>query len=126
MKLNSSQFNCITYIFIIYFQLAAFRSIQSADGANLTHNFRPVQPLNDRVIYQNNINEITEAPATMTTSTPRMKTTMHHSDVPLNTNSSQHSGQERTWPASCSYFFCFALHILSSWHCIYVCIGLKI
>ena len=81
-------------------QLAAFRSIQSADGANLTHNFRPVQPLNDRVIYQNNINEITEAPTTVTTSTPEMKTTMHHSGAPQNTNSSQHSGQERTWPAS--------------------------
>ncbi|XP_076677298.1 carbonic anhydrase 13 [Andrena cerasifolii] len=81
-------------------QLAAFRSIQSADGANLTHNFRPVQPLNDRVIYQNNINEITEAPGSMTTSIPETKTTIQQSDVPQNTNSSQHSGQERTWPAS--------------------------
>lgn len=36
-------------------QLAAFRGIQSPDGSNLTHNFRPVQPLDGRMIYRNSI-----------------------------------------------------------------------
>ncbi|XP_017796318.1 PREDICTED: carbonic anhydrase 2-like [Habropoda laboriosa] len=42
-------------------QIAAFRSIQSIDGTNLTHNFRPVQPLDGRTVYRN-------SPATETTS----------------------------------------------------------
>ncbi|XP_034179074.2 carbonic anhydrase 2 [Osmia lignaria lignaria] len=39
--------------FISHEQLAAFRSVQSSDGTNLTHNFRPVQPLDGRVVYRN-------------------------------------------------------------------------
>lgn len=34
-------------------QLAAFRDIQSVDGHKLTHNFRPIQPLDDRIVYHN-------------------------------------------------------------------------
>ncbi|XP_076631914.1 carbonic anhydrase 2 [Colletes latitarsis] len=60
-------------LLISHDQLAAFRNIQSSDGKNVTHNFRPVQPLNGRVIYRNNIGEITETPnstsGSMTTTT---------------------------------------------------------
>lgn len=35
------------------FQIAAFRGISSAEGQKLTHNFRPVQPLEDRIVYHN-------------------------------------------------------------------------
>ncbi|KAK0098510.1 hypothetical protein PV326_007577 [Microctonus aethiopoides] len=34
-------------------QIAAFRNIQSTEGVPLTHNFRPVQPLEDRQIFHN-------------------------------------------------------------------------
>ncbi|KAI4501809.1 hypothetical protein M0802_003144 [Mischocyttarus mexicanus] len=34
-------------------QLAAFRNVRTTDGNKLTHNFRPVQPLSDRVVYHN-------------------------------------------------------------------------
>ncbi|KAL6260177.1 hypothetical protein P5V15_007711 [Pogonomyrmex californicus] len=34
-------------------QLAAFRDLQNTEGNKLTHNFRPVQPLEDRVVFQN-------------------------------------------------------------------------
>ncbi|XP_012215868.1 carbonic anhydrase 2 [Linepithema humile] len=34
-------------------QLAAFRDVQNPEGNKLTHNFRPVQPLEDRVVFQN-------------------------------------------------------------------------
>ncbi|CAK9808564.1 Carbonic anhydrase 2 [Anthophora quadrimaculata] len=39
--------------YISHEQIAAFRSIQSTDGTNLTHNFRPVQPLDGRTVYRN-------------------------------------------------------------------------
>ncbi|XP_076376680.1 carbonic anhydrase 1 isoform X1 [Megalopta genalis] len=42
-------------------KLAAFRSIKSNDGSNLTHNYRPVQPLDNRTIYRNINNDSTEA-----------------------------------------------------------------
>ncbi|XP_078053360.1 carbonic anhydrase 1 isoform X2 [Augochlora pura] len=52
-------------------QLAVFRSIKSNDGSNLTHNYRPVQPLDDRTIYRNINNGSTEAtkPAIISPST---------------------------------------------------------
>lgn len=34
-------------------QLAAFRDLRTPEGNKLTHNFRPVQPLEDRVVFQN-------------------------------------------------------------------------
>ncbi|XP_034942701.1 carbonic anhydrase 2-like [Chelonus insularis] len=34
-------------------QLEEFRNVQSNDGEKLTHNFRPIQPLEDRQIYYN-------------------------------------------------------------------------
>ncbi|XP_053999315.1 carbonic anhydrase 7-like [Hylaeus anthracinus] len=100
-------------------QLEVFRGIQSSEGANLTHNFRPVQPLNDRTIYYNSISGNTEtkptsASATSTTSTTtttavpteakgttgttNAPTTV--SITPMNKNGSQHSGQERIWMTS--------------------------
>lgn len=37
-------------------QLAAFRNVRTSDGNKLTHNFRPVQPLADRLVYHNVFN----------------------------------------------------------------------
>ncbi|XP_003401445.1 carbonic anhydrase 2 [Bombus terrestris] len=42
-------------------QLAAFRSIQSFNGNDITHNFRPVQPLDGRTVYRNVREEQTTA-----------------------------------------------------------------
>jgi len=33
--------------------VAAFRNLQTSEGTKLTHNFRPVQPLEDRIVFQN-------------------------------------------------------------------------
>lgn len=35
------------------FQLDAFRNLRTTEGKKLTHNFRPVQPLEDRIVLQN-------------------------------------------------------------------------
>ncbi|XP_076758961.1 carbonic anhydrase 1 [Xylocopa sonorina] len=40
-------------------QLQAFRSLRSIDGGNITHNFRPLQPLNGRTVYRNAAEEDT-------------------------------------------------------------------
>ncbi|XP_015127607.1 carbonic anhydrase 15 [Diachasma alloeum] len=34
-------------------QIAAFRNVRGPEGVKLTHNFRPIQPLEDRVVYRN-------------------------------------------------------------------------
>ncbi|XP_046415711.1 carbonic anhydrase 7 [Neodiprion fabricii] len=34
-------------------QIEAFRRIRSAEGERVTHNFRPVQPLADRIVFEN-------------------------------------------------------------------------
>ncbi|XP_011876073.1 PREDICTED: carbonic anhydrase 2 isoform X3 [Vollenhovia emeryi] len=36
-----------------WYELAAFRDLRTAEGNKLTHNFRPVQPLEDRVVLHN-------------------------------------------------------------------------
>ncbi|OAD53952.1 Carbonic anhydrase [Eufriesea mexicana] len=56
--------------YISHEQLAAFRIIQSTDGTNLTHNFRPVQPLDGRIVYRNNVTtESTSASSTVMSGT---------------------------------------------------------
>ncbi|XP_058795348.1 carbonic anhydrase 2-like isoform X2 [Phymastichus coffea] len=40
-------------LYLSHAQLAAFRNISSSEGHKLTHNFRPVQPLSDRLVYHN-------------------------------------------------------------------------
>ncbi|KZC05968.1 Carbonic anhydrase 2, partial [Dufourea novaeangliae] len=59
-------------------QLALFRSIKSPDGRNLTHNYRPVQPLDDRIIYRNNNIGGTKIskPATVSTTSGTTNATM--------------------------------------------------
>lgn len=34
------------------FQLDKFRSLEDSDGNTLSHNFRPVQPIGDRIVWQ--------------------------------------------------------------------------
>ncbi|XP_046820673.1 carbonic anhydrase 7-like isoform X1 [Vespa crabro] len=43
-------------------QLAAFRNLCTSDGNKLTHNFRPVQPLSDRLVYHNIFNANNDVP----------------------------------------------------------------
>nr|XP_050869492.1 carbonic anhydrase 7-like [Vespula vulgaris] len=43
-------------------QLAAFRNLRTSDGNKLTHNFRPVQPLSDRLVYHNVFNIDNDVP----------------------------------------------------------------
>ncbi|XP_043289329.1 carbonic anhydrase 2-like [Venturia canescens] len=42
-------------------QIAAFRDVRTSEGSKLTHNFRPVQPLEDRVVYHNIVNDDKDA-----------------------------------------------------------------
>jgi Eukaryotic-type carbonic anhydrase len=45
----------VTYPIIIQFliasQLSRFRSLEDEEGQTLSHNFRPVQPIGDRVVW---------------------------------------------------------------------------
>ncbi|XP_012283411.1 carbonic anhydrase 2 isoform X2 [Orussus abietinus] len=36
-----------------HLQIAAFRNVRTSEGHRLTHNFRPVQPLADRLVFHN-------------------------------------------------------------------------
>ncbi|XP_076240391.1 carbonic anhydrase 2 [Calliopsis andreniformis] len=82
-------------------QLAVFRSIQSSDGKNLTHNYRPVQPLDDRVIYRNSINETTNtSPATSTMITTEKNTPKDVKPTDSTSKTSppgKKNGQEGIW-----------------------------
>ncbi|XP_014225798.1 carbonic anhydrase 2-like [Trichogramma pretiosum] len=40
-------------LYLSHSQLESFRSISSSEGQKLTHNFRPVQPLSDRLVLHN-------------------------------------------------------------------------
>ncbi|XP_023247487.1 carbonic anhydrase 2-like isoform X2 [Copidosoma floridanum] len=40
-------------LYLSHAQIAAFRDIRSIEGQKLTHNFRPVQPLSDRLVMHN-------------------------------------------------------------------------
>lgn len=98
-------------------QLAAFRRIQSSDGSNLTHNFRPVQALDGRIVYRNK--KMDEATTTTTMSTSGVKehpakdsdpTSPPNGKHNMATNATKsnemgkqdnkHSGQESMWIVS--------------------------
>lgn len=38
-------------LFVFHFQIDVFRTIRDEEGNRLTHNFRPIQPLGDRVVF---------------------------------------------------------------------------
>ncbi|OXU25836.1 hypothetical protein TSAR_010542 [Trichomalopsis sarcophagae] len=46
-------------LFLSHAQIAAFRDISSSEGQKLTHNFRPVQPLADRLVLHNSPKRLT-------------------------------------------------------------------
>lgn len=62
----------------MFFQIEAFRELKSANG-KITHNFRPIQPIGDRVVFYNidnsyfNYNEIDEPEEAPTTKPTRRK-----------------------------------------------------
>ncbi|XP_017886494.1 carbonic anhydrase 2-like [Ceratina calcarata] len=96
-------------------QLAAFRRIQSNDGTNITHNFRPVQPLDGRIVYRNKkMDEATTTPKSTTKedSTKNLKPTSpingEHSMQPnatskpdkMDKQDNKKSGQDSMWTVS--------------------------
>ena len=36
-----------------FFQIENFRSLEDAEGNKIIHNFRPIQPINDRIVWFN-------------------------------------------------------------------------
>lgn len=46
--------------FFFCFQIDRFRQLYSHEGHHLTHNFRPIQPLNGRIVYRNVLEENSE------------------------------------------------------------------
>nr|XP_031829423.1 carbonic anhydrase 13-like [Nomia melanderi] len=68
-------------------QLAVFRSIKGSDGSKLTHNYRPVQPLDDRVIYRNIYDKSSGSPKPTETSKPTVLTTMEPTAQPTTAQS---------------------------------------
>lgn len=56
--------------------MAVFRSIKGSNGSNLTHNYRPVQPLDDRVIYRSIYNKNSEWSKPTEPSKPTVLTTV--------------------------------------------------
>ncbi|XP_043525022.1 carbonic anhydrase 2-like [Frieseomelitta varia] len=94
-------------------QLAAFRSIQSADGTNLTHNFRPVQPLDGRTVYRNiagaepsTISPVfkqTPSTASVPASSPAKKQETINNDVtesPMDNNKNGENSASSMWPVT--------------------------
>lgn len=52
MLLNSSSRFIKTFICVYFiFQLEHFRALMDHDGNLLSHNFRPVQPIGDRIVW---------------------------------------------------------------------------
>lgn len=43
--------------YIFFFQIQTFRTLAGEEG-QLTHNFRPIQPLYDRIIYMNSFSDL--------------------------------------------------------------------
>lgn len=41
----------MSFFFLSIFQIEVFRTIRDEEGHQLTHNFRPIQPLGDRDVY---------------------------------------------------------------------------
>lgn len=48
-----SEFTCLLTAnnLHLFFQLQRFRSLEDSDGETLSHNFRPIQPIGDRVVW---------------------------------------------------------------------------
>ncbi|KAG7190875.1 hypothetical protein KM043_006936 [Ampulex compressa] len=85
-------------------QLAAFRNVRTAEGQKLTHNFRPVQPLEDRVVFHN----IPNMEGDSSKEIPNGHDRHHHHD-----STSQHSGQHGiNVPISVVPFIAFIAAIL--------------
>ncbi|XP_043793879.1 carbonic anhydrase 2-like isoform X1 [Apis laboriosa] len=88
-------------------QLAVFRKIQSSDGRNLTHNFRPVQPLDGRIVYRNvptsmifgtTIITSTDSKQTMNNS-KKLKPTKQSNEEDSH-KEDDHNGQQSMWTVS--------------------------
>lgn len=79
---------CMVYYFIL--QIEAFRELRSVHG-KITHNFRPIQPIGDRVVFYNIdnnyfvYNEIDDPDAT-TAKPSRKKKWRNNGQQTLNSN----------------------------------------
>lgn len=110
------------YLLDFFFQLAAFRSIQSFNGNDITHNFRPVQPLDGRTVYRNVREEQTTAtPALakkpeMNPPAPKKVNANTLDEAPVdNKKDNGHSGASM-WTVSRKYPFLF--RVINFFNCI--------
>lgn len=104
-------------------QLAAFRSIQSADGTNLTHNFRPVQPLDGRTVYRNivgaepstisPVSKQTPSTASVPASSPKKPETKNNdvTESPMDNNKNGENSASSMWPVTRVYLFYLELEV---------------
>lgn len=53
IRFESCRCDVIIFFYLYFVQLEKFRALQDAHGHHLTHNFRPIQPLGDRVVLFN-------------------------------------------------------------------------
>lgn len=83
-------------------QLAVFRSIKAPDGENLTHNYRPVQPLDDRIIFRNSNNGSAETTKPVVTSQPAETSKPAVTSPPAVTTNAPTTMQATTVPTTAS------------------------
>lgn len=107
---------------IFFLQLAAFRSILSFDGDEVTHNFRPVQPLDGRTVYRNVRDAQTTATPTlnkkpeMNAPAPKKVNANTLEEAPVdNKKDNGHSGANM-WTVSRMYPFLF--RVIHFFNCI--------
>lgn len=88
-----------------------FRKIQSSDGRNLTHNFRPVQPLDGRIVYRNvpisiiSGTTIASTDSKQTTNSSKKLKPTKQSNEENSHKEDGHNGQQSMWTVSRLYFF---------------------
>lgn len=111
------------YLLDFFFQLAAFRSIQSFDGDDITHNFRPVQPLDGRTVYRNVRDEQTTAapalakiPEIASSPAPKKLNTNTLEEAPVDNKKDNGYSGANMWTVSRMYPFLFM--VINFFNCI--------
>lgn len=80
-----------------------FRKIQSSDGRNLTHNFRPVQPLDGRIVYRNIPTSMISGTIVAPTDSEQMTNSSKKPEQ--SEDEDNHNGQQSMWTISRLYHF---------------------
>lgn len=82
-----------------------FRKIQSSDGRNLTHNFRPVQPLDGRIVYRNIPTSMISGTSVAPTDSEQMTNSSKKPEQSEDSHEDNHNGQQSMWTISRLYHF---------------------